>query len=452
MRRIVVGVLALVVALAGLALAEGADAPPAAAATCQISTPASAYRQQVSISAGHARMWRLYQAFFLRQPDQQGFDYWFGVRAQGASQSAIAYSFSTSREFRQRYGDLSHGQFVDLVYRNVLCRTPDAEGRAYWTGLLRSGQLTRWDMVVNFVELREYLTRTQTCHSIHPAEDDAVAACRQPALRPLSQATMSTDGYAAQHVPVRRASGATGSFRGVAVDYERAVRRNLFRTGANRCSVASINANWVLESEKDRPDPAAIGIAVVDGVHVKGSGDRTDRGILGLRFDPSPRDVVEVWPGDPESPDDQRLSNVLHHQGRATLESWLSAAEQSPYLSEIAPERRVDPSQWVWAAAGMPLMIGGQVNKNFDADYARDPYTNQTLRHSFVLYDEQTDRLVFAATTDLDTRDLVRWASAAGYEDLVKFDGGASTELNVGGRAVLAGTSRDLPVWLGIGC
>lgn len=451
MRRIGQLVVAVALVAAGL-VATGSPPTPAGAATCQISTPAAAYRQQVAISSGHARVWRLYQAFFLRQPDQQGFDYWFGVRARGASSSAIAYSFSTSQEFRERYGDLSHGQFVDLVYRNVLCRTPDAQGRAYWVDLLRSGRLTRWDMVVNFVELREYLTRTQTCHSTYPAEDDGVAACRQPALRPLSQATMGTDGYAAQHVPVRRANGAVGSFRGVAVDHARAVERNLFRTGASRCAVASINANWVLEAEKDRPDPAAIGLAVVDGVHVKGSADRTDRGILGLRFDPSPRDVVEVWPGDTESPDDQRLSNVLHHSGRATLESWLSAAEQSPYLSEIAPERRVDPYRWVWAAAGMPLVIGGQVNKGFDADYARDPYTNQTLRHSFVLYDEQTDRLVFAATTDLDTRDLVRWATAAGYEDLVKFDGGASVELNVDGRAVLGGTSRDLPVWLGIGC
>ena len=39
----------------------------------KISAPSAAYAQEVSLSAGHARVWRLYQAFFLRQPDQGGF-------------------------------------------------------------------------------------------------------------------------------------------------------------------------------------------------------------------------------------------------------------------------------------------------------------------------------------------------------------------------------------------
>lgn len=433
-----------------LTLAGPAPVQAAEGDDCRISAPSAAYAQQVELSAGHARVWRLYQAFFLRQPDQGGLDHWFGVRARGHGLSDIAYSFSVSDEFRARYGNLDHGQFVELVYRNVLCRTPDAQGRAYWTGLLRSGSLTRWDMVVNFVELREYLRRTETCHSIHPSEDAAVAACADPPLPALSQAQLARDGYQRLDVAVARVGGGVGSFRGVEVDVTR--RGDLFEAGADRCAIASINANWVLESEKDRANPTAIGLGVVDGIHVKGSGDRLDRGILGLRFDPSPKDVVEVWPGDTESPDDQRLSNVMHHDGLATLESWLGAAERSPYLHELAPERKVGPDEWVWAAAGMALRIGGQTNKNFDSDYARDPYTNQTLRHSFVAFDEDRGRLVFAATQDLDTRDLVVWAEQHGWDDLVKFDGGASTELNVGGRAVVAGTSRDLPVWLGIGC
>lgn len=427
-----------------------AGGPPAQAADgdCRISAPSAAFAQQVQVSAGHARVWRLYQAFFLRQPEQQGFDHWFGVRARGATLSDIAYAFAESREFQQRYGDLDHGRFVDLVYRNVLCRTAEPDGRAYWTGLLTSGRLSRWDMVIGFVELREYLTRTGTCHSVHPAETAAVPTCRRPALRPLSQATFATDGYQDQHVSVPRVAGGSGSFRGVIVDHG----RNVFAAGADRCGVASINANWVLESEKDRPNPTSVGLGVVDGRHVKGSADRLDRGILGLRFDATPHDVVEVWPGDTRSADDQRLSNVMHTRGDVVVESWLSAAEHSPYLHELHPEHRPDPDQWVWAAAGAPLIIGGQKNKNFDRDYVADPYTMQTLRHSFVASDEDRGVLLFAATTNLDARDLVAWAQRNGWDDLVKFDGGASTELNVDRRAVVAGTSRDLPVWLGIGC
>ncbi len=439
----------LAVVLAASCLTVAGPAPVRAAdGDCRISGPAPAYAQQVAQSTGHARVWRLYQAFFLRQPEPAGFDHWFGVRARGAGLSDIAYAFAASDEFRQRYGSLDHPQFVDLVYRNVLCRAAEPEGRAYWTDLLSSGRLTRWDMVIGFVELREYLAKTGTCHSIHPAESAAVAPCRTPALRPLSQATYATDGYQDQHVSVPRWGGGSGAFRGVMVDQS----RGLIRTGAQRCSVASINANWVLESEKDRPDPTAIGMAVIDGVHVKGSGDRLDRGILGLRFDPDAQDVAEVWPGDTLSPDDQRLASVLHRSGLAVLESWLSAAEQSPYLNEMHPEKKPGPDEWVWAAAGVPLRIGGQTNKGFDRDYVNDPYSNQTLRHSFVASDEQTGRLLFGATTSLDARDLVVWAERNGWDDLVKFDGGASTELNVGRQAVVAGTSRDLPVWLGIGC
>jgi hypothetical protein len=448
MRRSMRTLLAVVLLAAGLTLAGGQPAVQAADGACQISAPGQAFSQQVAMSAGHARVWRLYQAFFLRQPEQQGFDHWFGVRARGASLSDIAYAFAASDEFQQRYGNLSHDQFVDLVYRNVLCRTAEPEGRAYWTQMLTSGRMTRWDMVIGFVELREYLTRTGTCHSIHPAESQAVAACRKPALRPLSEATLTTDGYQDQHVTVPRVPGGTGSFRGVMVDFGRGV----FSAGADRCSVASINANWVLESEKDRPNPSSVGLGVVDGRHVKGSSDRLDRGILGLRFDATPHDVVEVWPGDTRSADDQRLSSVLHNRGKAVLESWLSAAERSPYLNEMHPEHKVGPDEWVWAAAGAPLVIGGQKNKNFDRDYVNDPYTMQTLRHSFVAFDKDRGWLLFGATTNLDARDLVAWAQRNGWEDLVKFDGGASTELNVGGRAVVAGTSRDLPVWLGIGC
>jgi hypothetical protein len=445
----VVRVLVAAAIVAGCLAFAGPTAVQAAAGDgCRISAPASAYAQQVELSAGHARVWRLYQAFFLRQPDQGGFDHWFAVRARGAGLSDIAYAFAASREFQERYGDLDHGRFVDLVYRNVLCRAAEPEGRAYWTQLLTSGRLTRWDMVIGFVELREYLARTGTCHSIHPAESAAVDACRRPPLRPLADATLAADGYQDQHVSVPRVGGGSGGFRGVMVD----VSRNVFSAGANRCAVASINANWVLESEKDRPDPASVGLGVVDGRHVKGSADRLDRGIFGLRFDPTPHDVVEVWPGDTLSDDDQRLSNVMHARGSAVLESWLSAAERSPYLNEMHPEHKVGADEWVWAAAGAPLIIGGQENKNFDRDYVNDPYTMQTLRHSFVAFDEDRGWLLFGATTNLDARDLVAWAQRNGWEDLVKFDGGASTELNVGGRAVVAGTSRDLPVWLGIGC
>ncbi len=418
-------------------------APPAAASACAISSPSADFAARVSYSAGHARMWRLYQAYFLRQPDEGGFTYWASVRADGATLGAIAFEFASSPEFQARYGNLSHAEYVDLVYNNVLCREPDAEGRAYWAGLLETGALTRWDMMVNFVELNEYLTRTGTCHSIYPTESAAVSTCAESQLTALSSANIATHGYQAFD---RTIPG--GSFRGVEVDLSRPV----FETGTDRCSVASINANWLLSSQKDRANPPVLGIGVVDGRPASGSSDRTDRGVIGLRFDSTPSNVVEVWPGDTLSDDDIRLNSVAYHQGNTVIESWHASAETSPYLQHLASDQIVPAKDWVWAAAGVPLIIDGQLDPHFSSAYANDPYTYQTLNHSFVAIDQNTGRLVFGATSNANAQELVNWFTGAGYEDLVMFDGGASTEYNIGGQAVVAGTSRDIPVWLGIGC
>ncbi len=449
-------VVALVAALVVASPAAGGGAtaagplatPSAAASTCAISAPSGAFAQRVAVSPGHAQIWRQYQAFFLRQPDEGGLAHWYGVRARGSSLSDIAYSFSVSDEFRRRYGSLSDGGFVDLVYANVQCRRPDASGRAYWLDLLRSGRITRWDMVVTFAELGEYMGRTRTCHSATPGVEDGLAHCARAALRPLHEADLARDGYRARSFTVPRVGGGSGVLRGMEVD----VGRGLLWTSSQRCSVASVNGVWIAETGKDGPTPSINGLGLVDGVHARGSADRLDRGVLGLRFDTAPRSHTEAWPGDTGGETRQRISHILHHDGWVTIDSWHATAEQSPYLQMRQPDAFVGPDEWIWAVSGMPFRINGQTNESFDRDYANDPYTNQTRNHSVLAFDTETGVAFVGATSTLDTRDLVRFAEARGWEDLVKFDGGASTELNEGGRAVVAGTSRAVPVWLGIGC
>ena len=432
--------------LAGLVAGALATAPPvaaqpatrSAATACGAERPAGSFGERVGISPGHAQVWRQYQAFFLRQPDEGGLAHWYAVRARGATLSDIAYSFSVSEEFRVRYGNLGDEAYVDLVYRNVLCRQPDASGRAYWVGQLRSGAVTRWDMVVNFAELREYLARTGTCHSIHVGETAASAHCYGQPLVPLGQADYARDGYRAADFTIGRVGGGTGVLRGVEVD----ITRNLLGTSRERCGVASINGIWVAEPGKDGPTPSINGLGLVDGVHVRGSSERLDRGVLGLRFDANPQQVAR--------PDYQgfihQFSSILFHSGVTVIESWHSIAEQD------AAAQYPSSDGWVWTVSGMPFRINGQTNPRFDHDYANDPYTNQTRNHSILAFDAQTRTVLFGATSTLDTRDLVRWAEARGYEELVKFDGGASTEFNVGGHAVVAGTSRRIPLWFGVGC
>ncbi|MEM9561710.1 MAG: DUF4214 domain-containing protein [Actinomycetota bacterium] len=98
---------------------------------------------------------RLYLAFFQRDPDKDGLEHWIGTRGDGHRLEDIAEWFAESDEFKTRYGGTDFGEFLDRLYAEVLGRPSDAEGRAYWLGLLNSGQVTRGTIVVYFTESAE---------------------------------------------------------------------------------------------------------------------------------------------------------------------------------------------------------------------------------------------------------------------------------------------------------
>ncbi len=105
---------------------------------------------------------RLYSAYFLRWPDQSGFEFWLDQYSNGVRNlDLISQFFSQSDEFRTRYGHLSNEQFVTLVYSNVMSRTPDHDGLAFWVSRLNAG-MTRGTLMLNFSESPEYVVRTGT--------------------------------------------------------------------------------------------------------------------------------------------------------------------------------------------------------------------------------------------------------------------------------------------------
>ena len=105
---------------------------------------------------------RLYQAYFQRNPDEVGFDHWVRSYAGGErSLVQIASAFEQTPEFEARYGAVADDAFVSLVYRNVLARTSDPGGRAYWRGRLETG-MSRGQLMVAFSESREFVERTGT--------------------------------------------------------------------------------------------------------------------------------------------------------------------------------------------------------------------------------------------------------------------------------------------------
>jgi hypothetical protein len=162
--------------------------------------------------------------------------------------------------------------------------------------------------------------------------------------------------------------------------------------------------------------------------------------VLGERRRPGGPDIERVW----NYQGSFNLNSNLAVKGELVLESWRSWQPASTPPLDNA-------SEWRWAAAGIPLVVNGQVWEGFAAIPTND-YTHYTTRHSFVAFDKGSGRLAFGTTTAMTSAQLIDWAVASGYEDLVKFDGGGSAELNVGGRTRVAGTGRDVPLWLGIGC
>lgn len=138
----------------GLGVLLTAPGVPAGAAPAPFLTPCP----QITDS-----IYRLYEAYFLRAPDQAGWSYWIATYGSkpDTNLDVVSDSFALSTEFQLRYGTLSDADFVTLVYRNVLGRTPDAGGLTHWVNSLGTGY-PRGSVMVAFSESEEYVNRTAT--------------------------------------------------------------------------------------------------------------------------------------------------------------------------------------------------------------------------------------------------------------------------------------------------
>jgi hypothetical protein len=105
---------------------------------------------------------RLYLTYFGRIPDHAGIQYWFDQMDDGMNLRTISARFSGTPEFKSKYGDITDEQFVRLVYRNVLDRSPSDADLDYWTGRITSGNESRGGVMALFSKTAEYETRSQT--------------------------------------------------------------------------------------------------------------------------------------------------------------------------------------------------------------------------------------------------------------------------------------------------
>ena len=109
----------------------------------------------------------MYQASFARIPDYAGFEYWAGqADARQLSALQLADIFMAAPEFTAKFAaSPSNDAYVTELYANVLGRTPDAGGLAYWEAQANAGQ-PRDQLLVDFATSAENI-QTTAPHTAH---------------------------------------------------------------------------------------------------------------------------------------------------------------------------------------------------------------------------------------------------------------------------------------------
>jgi len=98
-----------------------------------------------------------YLGILTRDADVGGFEAWLGALLAGVSREQIVQGFLGSGEFQSSFGsNLTNGQFVERMYNNILLRSSDPGGFNFWVGVLNSGQLTRAQLALIFLDSGEF--------------------------------------------------------------------------------------------------------------------------------------------------------------------------------------------------------------------------------------------------------------------------------------------------------
>lgn len=104
---------------------------------------------------------RLYMAVLNRQPDAAGHSYWVDRLAQDSDLGDVVDLFVNSPEFSSAYDTLDDAGFVELLYRNVMDRDAESDGKDYWIDALHSGN-SRSAVVLHFSESVEFRSLTRS--------------------------------------------------------------------------------------------------------------------------------------------------------------------------------------------------------------------------------------------------------------------------------------------------
>jgi serralysin len=112
------------------------------------------------VDGNAGQVFRLYQAVFGRAPDRAGLGFWMTQMDNGTSLEDVAANFMQAGEFSRYYGvNPSSSLLLINLYQNILHRTPDPAGYAWWKELLDQGAVTQKMVLVAFSEGQENVAK-----------------------------------------------------------------------------------------------------------------------------------------------------------------------------------------------------------------------------------------------------------------------------------------------------
>ncbi|MFY7906181.1 MAG: DUF4214 domain-containing protein, partial [Burkholderiaceae bacterium] len=95
---------------------------------------------------------QLYVSLFGRAPDGEGLGYWVGQLAAGKTVAQVAQDMFNVTAARAYYPSfMTNGEIVAAFYVNVLGRTADAEGQAYWVGEMNKAGATKGSVIADMI-------------------------------------------------------------------------------------------------------------------------------------------------------------------------------------------------------------------------------------------------------------------------------------------------------------
>jgi len=96
---------------------------------------------------------QLYVSYLGRAADKAGLDFWSNAIATGtATIASVATGLTLATEYTSKYAGLTTDALVDAVYTNVLGRTADAAGKAFWVASFANGSVKADTFVSSLIQ------------------------------------------------------------------------------------------------------------------------------------------------------------------------------------------------------------------------------------------------------------------------------------------------------------